>query len=73
MLRFILSVIIFTPTVLLADAFPIVKPAKQGFSAERLEKIGTLSQRYIEEKKIAGMVNLIARNGEVVYFDAKGQ
>ena len=73
MLRFILSVIIFTPTVLLADAFPIVKPAKQGFSAERLEKIGTLSQRYIEEKKIAGMVNLIVRNGEVVYFDAKGQ
>ena len=72
MLRFILSVIIFTPTVLLADAFPIVKPAKQGFSSERLERIGNLSQRYIKEKKLAGMVNIVARNGKIVYFDAKG-
>ena len=71
-LRFILSVIIFTPTVLLADSFPITKPTKQGFSSERLERIGDLSQRYIEEKKIAGMVNLVARNGKIVYFDAKG-
>ncbi|MDG1293039.1 MAG: serine hydrolase [Pseudomonadales bacterium] len=71
-LRFILSVIIFSPTVLLADAFPIVKPAKQGFSAARLERIGNLSQRYIEEKKLAGMVNLVARNGKIVYYDAKG-
>jgi len=71
-LRILLSILIFSPTALWADAFPIVKPSKQGFSSERLEKIGDLSQRYIEEKKIAGMVNLIARNGKIVYFDAKG-
>ena len=70
--RILLSVIIFYPTALLADSFPIVKPSKQGFSSERLERIGNLSQRYIEEKKIAGMVNLVARNGKIVYFDAKG-
>ena len=70
--RILLSVIIFYPTALLADSFPIVKPSKQGFSSERLERIGDLSQRYIEEKKIAGMVNLVARNGKIVYYDAKG-
>ena len=70
--RILLSVIIFYPTALLADSFPITKPFKQGFSSERLERIGNLSQRYIEEKKIAGMVNLVARNGKIVYFDAKG-
>jgi len=70
--RILLSILIFSPTALWADAFPIVKPSKQGFSSERLEKIGDLSQRYIEEKKIAGMVNLVARNGKIVYFDAKG-
>ncbi len=57
---------------MLADSFPITKPSKQGFSSERLERIGDLSQRYIEEKKIAGMVNLVARNGKIVYYDAKG-
>jgi CubicO group peptidase (beta-lactamase class C family) len=70
--RILLSVIIFYPTALLADSFPITKPSKQGFSSERLERIGDLSQRYIEEKKIAGMVNLVARNGKIVYYDAKG-
>jgi CubicO group peptidase (beta-lactamase class C family) len=70
--RILLSVLIFYPTALLADSFPITKPSKQGFSSERLERIGDLSQRYIEEKKIAGMVNLVARNGKIVYYDAKG-
>ena len=71
-LSILLSVLIFYPTASLADYFPITKPTKQGFSSERLERIGDLSQRYIEEKKIAGMVNLVARNGKIVYYDAKG-
>lgn len=43
-----------------------------GFSPERLERIGTAMQRYVDEKKLAGMVTLVARRGAVVQFEEFG-
>jgi CubicO group peptidase (beta-lactamase class C family) len=50
----------------------IVKPETQGFSSERLNRINAVVQRYIAEKKIAGVVSLIARHGDIVHFEKAG-
>ena len=45
---------------------------KLGFSLERLGRIKTLQQRFIDEGKLPGFVTLIARRGEVAYLDTTG-
>jgi CubicO group peptidase (beta-lactamase class C family) len=50
----------------------IVTPESQGFSSQRLARIHATMQRYVEERKLAGIVTLIARRGEVVHFDQVG-
>ncbi|MCY3839067.1 MAG: serine hydrolase [Gammaproteobacteria bacterium] len=44
-----------------------------GMSAERLNRITALSQRYVDEDKLAGVVTLVARDGKIVHFEAVGQ
>jgi len=51
---------------------PAVKPERVGISSARLEKIGALNRRYVDEGKLAGTVTLIARGGKVVHFEAVG-
>jgi len=43
-------------------------PEELGFSSERLDRIGTVMQRYLDEGKLAGIVTLVARRGRVVHF-----
>ena len=50
----------------------IVKPETQGFSSERINRINAAMQRYVDEKKIAGVVSLIARHGDIVHFEKAG-
>ena len=47
-------------------------PEKLGFSSERLKRIDTVMQRYIDKKKLAGIVALVARCGSVVHFSKFG-
>jgi len=49
-----------------------VSPESQGFSAVRLARINTLMQRYVDERKLAGMVTLVARRGQTVHFETCG-
>ena len=49
-----------------SDALPEVDPAKHGMSAAQLGALDALAQRYVEEGRVAGMVNIVLRNGEVV-------
>jgi len=49
-----------------------VKPESMGFSSQRLGRINTVMQRYVDEKKLAGIVSLVARRGEVVHFEKCG-
>ncbi len=51
---------------------PMAKPESVGLSSERLERIGTVVQRRIDEKRIAGAVTLVARRGHVAWFKAQG-
>jgi len=41
-------------------------------SAERLARIHTVLQRYVEREEIAGAVSLVARHGRIVYQDTAG-
>ena len=43
-----------------------------GISAERLQRVDTLSQRYVDEGRVAGMVTLVSRHGRLVQARAEG-
>lgn len=51
---------------------PVSSPESAGLSSERLARIGTVVQRDIEEKRIAGAVTLVWRRGHLVWFKAQG-
>lgn len=59
----------------LADVavLPRVAPEQVGMSGERLERLSALTQRYVDEGKLAGAVVLVAREGQVVHLDAVGK
>ncbi|NJD60823.1 MAG: beta-lactamase family protein, partial [Anaerolineae bacterium] len=50
----------------------LANPEQMGFSGERLTRITEFMQRYVDEGKIAGFVTLVARKGNIVYFDKCG-
>ena len=41
-------------------------------SSDRLARMTALGDRYIDNKQVAGMVNLVMRNGKVVHYQAHG-
>lgn len=48
-------------------------PERAGFCAERLERITDhLDKHYIQPGKIAGCQTLVARHGQVAYFQSQG-
>jgi CubicO group peptidase (beta-lactamase class C family) len=47
-------------------------PEAVGLSAERLERISSTIQRSLDEKRVAGAVTLVARNGRVAWLKAQG-
>ena len=44
-----------------------------GMSSERLARVTAMSQGYVDENKLAGVVTLVARKGKIVHFEAVGQ
>jgi CubicO group peptidase (beta-lactamase class C family) len=50
----------------------MVAPEKVGMSNERLAKIRPVIEKHIGEKRIAGALALLARHGELVYFECVG-
>ena len=51
---------------------PTSTPAAEGMSAEKLAKVGEIMNGFIKDKKIAGGIVLIARNGKVVFEETYG-
>ena len=51
---------------------PATKAEKVGMSSERMKRMTALGDRYIQNKQVAGMVNLVMRNGKVVHYEAHG-
>ena len=48
------------------------KPEKQGVSSENLQRLSDLSKQYVDEGRVAGIVNLVLRNGEVIHYETTG-
>jgi CubicO group peptidase (beta-lactamase class C family) len=63
---------LFTASSVKAAELPGAKAAQVGFSAERLDRLSQGMQAYVEQKKVAGLVVLILRDGKVVYEKAFG-
>lgn len=62
-----------TPKVVKVNGFEISKnPHKQGFSSERLARIDTVINQYIQEGKVPNIVTFVARHGKIVHRKAYG-
>jgi CubicO group peptidase (beta-lactamase class C family) len=56
-----------------AAALPRAAPDAVGMSPQRLERLTSGLQTYVDEGRVAGSVALVARRGKVVYLRAFGQ
>ncbi len=54
------------------QGLPTAKPEDVGMSSERLGRIRTAMQRYIDRGLVPGTVTMVARRGRVVHFEAAG-
>ena len=53
-------------------SLPSAKPEDVGLAADRLGRIQTMIQRYIDRHEIAGAVTLVARRGRVAWVRSQG-
>jgi CubicO group peptidase (beta-lactamase class C family) len=74
MLRLLLCTFVFFVVVvpIRAAELPTSTPEAEGMSAEKLKEIGTIVNGLIDEKKIAGGIVLVAKNGKVVFHEPYG-
>lgn len=56
-----------------AGELPEARPDSVGMSAERLDRIAELARGYTEAGKLAGVLTVVARDGQVVHVSAVGQ
>ncbi|MDO8409133.1 MAG: serine hydrolase domain-containing protein [Phenylobacterium sp.] len=63
--------VLITGPVLAADV-PMAAPAEAGFTASGVEALKREMQALVDQKKLAGAVTLLARQGKVVHFEAYG-
>ena len=54
------------------DKLPSARPEKEGMSSERLGRITTVMQEYIDEEKLPGMITMVARHGRIVHSETCG-
>lgn len=57
---------------LMAKPLPTANAERQGFSSERLERITEMAEKYVDQQKLAGIVTMVSRRGQIVYFKAVG-
>jgi CubicO group peptidase (beta-lactamase class C family) len=57
---------------LAAQGPPVTAPEEVGLSSERIGRLDTLVQQYVDEGKVAGVVALIARRGRVAHLKDYG-
>ena len=51
---------------------PVGRPEDVGLSSERLARLKTAMQGYVERRDVAGVVTLVARHGRVAHFESVG-
>jgi CubicO group peptidase (beta-lactamase class C family) len=48
-------------------------PAALGVSAERLNRLSSTLQQYVDQQRVAGLVTIVVRNGKAVHLEAFGK
>ena len=56
-----------------AADLPVVHPSEVGMSADKLETVGEIVQDRIAKKRLAGASVMVARNGQVCFFETYGK
>ncbi len=69
---FIVIAMVAVGTAAIAKPPSIVKAERVGMSTERLNRITEMSQWYVDEGKLAGVITMVARKGRLVHFEAVG-
>jgi CubicO group peptidase (beta-lactamase class C family) len=52
--------------------YTVTKPEKVGLSSKVLDQINPIMQKYVDDKKLSGMVTMVARHGKIVKFESFG-
>ena len=55
-----------------AAGLPTAGPESAGMSSERLARIAPAVQAYVDDGRLAGVMTMVARRGQVVHWDAAG-
>ncbi len=55
-----------------AAGLPTADPESAGMSADGLARIGPAMQAYIDDGRVAGIMTMVARRGQVVHWEAVG-
>jgi len=66
------AVLLLRASVSVAQPLPTAAPESQGFSPDRLERLEKRMQELVDQGKHSGIVGLIARNGQIVEWQAFG-
>jgi CubicO group peptidase (beta-lactamase class C family) len=61
------------PAPLAAQALPAATPASVGVSGERLNRLSSTLQQFVDQGRAAGIVTIVVRQGKVVEFEAFGK
>ena len=65
--------ICFLSTMLSFAQLSKIDPRQEGVSTERIERISELSEAYLNDEKVAGIVTMVSRNGKIIYSKAFGK
>ena len=55
-----------------AKDIPTSQAKRVGFSADRLDGVTELTQRYVDAGHIAGAITMVSRHGKLVHYEAVG-
>jgi CubicO group peptidase (beta-lactamase class C family) len=56
-----------------AQAWPAATPSSVGISGERLNRLSSTLQQYVDQGRTAGLVTIVVRQGKVVQIEAFGK
>jgi len=55
------------------DTLPLVAPEQVGLSAARLDRVGKWMHRWVDSGRLAGMVTVVMRRGELAFAETAGK
>jgi len=72
-MKYLLSIALLSAALLAAgQTLPTGKPAENGLSADRLNRIDQIVKEHVDNKYVNGAVVMVLRNGKIVYHKAIG-